>query len=61
VLGILLYPFLGPTLSSGLEAALHEAASTIWGATLALAYYSPFSEHFSTQQSSRPAASGGAA
>jgi hypothetical protein len=51
VLGIFLYPSLGPSLSSGLEAAIHEAASTIWGATLALAYYSPFSGYFSANNS----------
>jgi hypothetical protein len=39
--------FLGPTLSSALESVLFEASSLIWGAVLALAYYSPISIHFS--------------
>lgn len=38
--------FFGPTLLSGLENALYEAAALCWGAVLALAYYSRIRERF---------------
>ena len=43
---LVLYPFLGATLSSGLESALFEASTLCWGAALALAYYSTISAKF---------------
>jgi hypothetical protein len=39
--GLALFPFLGPSLSGGLESAFYEASSLVWGAVLTLAYYSP--------------------
>ena len=39
-------PFLGPQLSSGLESALFEASGVLWGAILALSYFSAISERF---------------
>ena len=44
--GFLLHPFFGPSVSSGLETALVEACATIWGAILALSYFSPVSARF---------------
>jgi hypothetical protein len=46
VAAFVLYPFLGPSLMSGLESAFVEAASAVWGAVLALSYYSPVSAKF---------------
>ncbi len=46
VAGLAAWPFLGSSLSSGLEASLNEAATLIWGAILALSYFSPVSERF---------------
>ena len=41
VLGFPLYLLAGPTLLSPLEAMLTDASTLVWGACLALAYYSP--------------------
>lgn len=41
VLGLPLYLLTGPTLLSPLEAMLTDASTLVWGACLALAYYSP--------------------
>ena len=46
LLGLVLTVGLGPSLSSGLEASLLEASSILWGAILALAYFSPVSARF---------------
>ena len=46
VLGVFLIPFLGPVVSSGVAFSLDEVAITLWGATLALAYFSPVAERF---------------
>ena len=46
VLGFSLYPFFGLTLASGWASALSELSTTIWGAVLAIAYYSSLSERF---------------
>lgn len=40
------YPFLGPTLESGLATACSSASSTIWGGVLAMAYFSDLRAHF---------------
>jgi hypothetical protein len=43
---LLIYPFVGADLSSGLESGLYETHATLWGAILAIAYFSPLSERF---------------
>ncbi|TAG03242.1 MAG: hypothetical protein EAZ30_10300 [Betaproteobacteria bacterium] len=48
---LLVYPLFGPTLMTGLESALLEAAALTWGAVLALAYYSEVSVKFSESSS----------
>jgi len=49
VLGFGLYPFFGPTVSSGWSSALSEASFVLWGAVLAVAYVSPLRDRFSVQ------------
>lgn len=46
VVSFLLYPFLGATLQSGLAMMLAYIAMTLWGAALAMAYYSDVKSHF---------------
>ena len=41
-----LAPFCGPQLFWGLESALFEASSIVWGAVLAVSYFSKVSERF---------------
>ena len=43
---LLISPFFGVMLSSGIESALFEASSMVWGALLALSYFSPISDRF---------------
>ena len=38
--------WLGPTMLSGLASALLDLSSMLWGATLALAYFSPLADRF---------------
>ncbi len=38
--------WLGPTMYSGLSGALLELSSMLWGAALALAYFSPLAQRF---------------
>jgi hypothetical protein len=45
--GLVLFPFFGPSLYSGLESALFEASTMLWGAILALSYYSAVNSSFS--------------
>ncbi len=45
--GLVLFPFFGPSLSGAIESALYEASTLIWGAILALSYYSAVSGSFS--------------
>jgi len=52
--GFLIYPFIGAPLSSGLEAALLEASTTIWGAILALSYFSAIDDRFGDNSSHKP-------
>ena len=52
---------LGPSLSSGLEAAMWELSSVFWGALLALAYFSPVANRFRADTSSEPTPLRGAA
>lgn len=44
LIGLPLYLLLGPTLQSPVETMLAEASSLLWGACLALAYFSPVSD-----------------
>lgn len=41
-----LYAFLGPTLQSPLESAFVELSTLLWGAVLALSYWSPVAARF---------------
>ena len=43
---VLVAPFFGASVASSLESSLLDSASLIWGAILALAYYSPVSSFF---------------
>ena len=45
-LSVLLYPFLGPVLSSGWVTMLTEASMMLWGAALAMAYFSEIKVRF---------------
>ena len=44
--GFLIAPFMGAYLSSGLETSLFDASTTLWGAVLALSYFSAVSDRF---------------
>jgi hypothetical protein len=44
--GLIVFPFFGPSLSGGIESTLWEASTLVWGAILALAYYSPVAALF---------------
>jgi hypothetical protein len=46
VFGFFITPFLGSFAGSGLSSALDEASFTLWGAALAMSYFSSVSEHF---------------
>jgi hypothetical protein len=48
-LTLIAIPTFGPTLSTGLETALIEAAAMCWGAVLALAYFSDVRVNFEKQ------------
>ena len=48
--GLVLLPFFGPSLSSGLECAFFEASTMLWGAILALSYFSAISSDFSANK-----------
>ena len=50
---LLLAPALGHVVLSGLAQGLAEIALMLWGAVLALAYFSPISERFETSQDLR--------
>ena len=50
ILSFAVYPFFGPVLSSAWSSALTEASSLLWGAILAIAYYSPLREQFTTHE-----------
>lgn len=47
LLGLLMYPVLGPSIASGWNSALSELSALLWGAALACAYFSPLAEAFS--------------
>ena len=44
--GYLFAPLIGSSLYSGLESALSDGSSVLWGAVLALSYFSPVSQRF---------------
>ena len=46
VLGVFITPFLGSFAASGLSSTLSETSFTLWGAALAMAYFSSASERF---------------
>lgn len=46
LIGYVLVAFFGPTLSSALEDALWGISDLLWGAALALAYFSPIASRF---------------
>ena len=46
VVSFLMYPFLGALLQSGLAVMLAYVAMSLWGAALAMAYYSDVKSHF---------------
>lgn len=48
LVGFAVYPFLGPSLTSGIEGSLAQASSVLWGVLLCAAYFSPISTRFST-------------
>jgi len=43
---IIVYPFMGSTLSWGFESGLYELSTMLWGAIIALSYFSSVSERF---------------
>ena len=47
VIGLLLWPFSGPSLYTSLQSALLEASTLLWGGIVALSYYSALSVQFS--------------
>ncbi|ATQ73733.1 hypothetical protein CR152_03810 [Massilia violaceinigra] len=51
--GLALTPFMGATVSSWLDNVLLEVCAMLWGAVLALAYYSPVSREFSRPPEAR--------
>jgi hypothetical protein len=59
--GLLLYLFSGPELLSPLESVLFEVSTLLWGAVLALSYYSPIAVRLDANQPSEPDSPGGPA
>ena len=54
---IVVAPALGHIVLSGIAQGLGEIALLLWGAVLAMAYFSPLSERFEASGDKRPAAS----
>ena len=54
VLGLLLIPFLGPTIYGAIDGAVSILASGVQGAIVALLYFSDASEHFQAISTSTP-------
>jgi hypothetical protein len=46
VLGVAIAPLFGPAVASGVSIAVLDFSSALWGAALAIAYFSPVKEHF---------------
>ncbi|HSH54445.1 MAG TPA: hypothetical protein VK967_05385 [Methylotenera sp.] len=49
ILSFFLLPLLGPGLASGWAAAFYNASFIMWGAVLAVAYYSPLADRFNAK------------
>ena len=54
IVGTPLTAIAGPTLASGFESAAWEASTLLWGAILALAYFSPVADRFLSHGSLGP-------
>jgi hypothetical protein len=54
ILGLIMYLFSGPEIYSALESVLFEVSSLLWGAILALAYYSPVASRLGSKNSFKP-------
>ena len=54
LIGFAVYPFSGPQLYSALETSLYDASTTLWGAILALSYFSAVSDRFGANSSFKP-------
>jgi len=54
--GLAVAPFFGPQLSSAIAGPMFYASSIVWGAILAIAYYSPLSSRFGANNSFNPTA-----
>lgn len=54
VLGMVLIPFLGPTVEPGIATALNYLSSMLYGAAIALAYFSPAAAWFQSRQAADP-------
>lgn len=54
VAGLVFLPFFGPSLYGGLQTALSGAASMLWGAILALSYFSSIGASFSANNALQP-------
>ena len=54
ILSLVLYVFSGPEIYSAWESALFEVSSLLWGAILALAYYSPIASRLGVSNSFKP-------
>ena len=61
IIGLVLTPFFGASVSSGVESALFEAGAMTWGAIVALSYFSSVSSRFSANNSFKPTPLRGAA
>ena len=46
LIGLCIYPFLGSYVTSSAASTLSELGATLWGAVLALAYFSSLAAHF---------------
>jgi hypothetical protein len=54
ILGFVLIPFLGPTVEPGISTALNYLSSMLYGAVIALAYFSPAAAWFHSRQPADP-------
>ena len=54
VAGVVMIPFLGPTVEPGVATSLSFTSSMLYGAVLALAYFSPAAEWFPSRQAAEP-------
>ena len=55
VVAILITPFIGPTIQSGLATAIIEACQISWGAVLAMTYFSEVSQYFGASRNGQKA------